>query len=268
MIRRARFRLVTFLIAALSLTAALHAPARADRRFFPFTYSPLLGPQGEFEIESWLTTGHGRSGQGTTYEPRVALEYGFLGRLRAAGYLNFTRTGPEKLGFESPSLEVVYALAEQGSLPADPALYLEVTPARDAVELESKLLLEHQHRRWAYSGNLIGEFEFRRHDDEVLPNGRIMKREFAGEVTGGAAYMVNEHLSLGLESRFRTVHPNFGAQSAAFASVGPAVNVRFGEAQLALGIQPQIWGTPATRGRLNLDEFDRTTVRAIFGIDL
>ena len=105
--------------------------------------------------------------------------------------------------------------------------------------------------------NLIGEFEFRHNDSELQASGAALRREFAGEIAGGIAYEANPHVSLGLESRYRSEHANFGAQSAALIAVGPNVNLRFGETQFGLAVLPQLWGSPQTSGGRTLDAFER-----------
>ena len=244
--------------------------ASADRRYFTYTYSPFLSPAGEFEIESWLTarTGKADPGAGTAWDPRVAFEYGIHDRFSAAAYLNFEKSPHDNFQFHSPSLELIYRFARDGRLAGDPAIYLEATESREALELEPKLLLEQRRGPWISGINLIGELGVRHHDDEVLPSGTVLKHELAGEISSGVGYELNPHVAVSLESRFRSIHPNFGRQSAALLSLGPSVSLKFGEAQFALGILPQIWGSPRTNGSRNLDEFEKVQVRFVMGIEL
>ncbi len=264
------FRCRSWGIAALLVLCALPGVSLADRRYFAYTYSPFLDPPGEMEIETWLTARSGKQGPdvGTQWEPRVEFEYALHGRLGTAAYLNFTKEPGADLKFHSPSIELIYALAERGRIPGDPALYLEASESGDELELESKLLVAHRLERWVSGVNLIGEFEFRHNDEERLPSGKVLKNGFAGEVTAALAYELSPHLSFGIESRYRSEHPNFGGQSGALLAVGPNANVRFGEAQLALGVMPQVWGTPSTSGGRNLKDFERLQVRAILGFEL
>ena len=266
----APFRRWLWSLAALLAISVLCGPARADRRFFAYTYSPFLEPPGEMEVESWLTarTGKQDPGIGTQWEPRLEFEYALHGRLGAAAYLNFLREPGSDLKLHSPSIELIYALAEPGKIPGDPALYLETSESGDELELESKLLLAQRRGRWIGGANLIGEFEFRHNDDELLPSGKVLQNAFAGEITAALAHEFNPHFSLGVESRYRSEHPNFGAQSGAFLSVGPNFNLHFGEVQLAVGVLPQVWGTPGNADHLNLDDFEKVQTRVILGIEL
>lgn len=242
----------------------------ADRRYFTYTYSPFLSPAGEFEVETWLTARSGKAdpGAGTAWDPRVAFEYAIYSRFSAAAYLNFQKEPGSDFKFHSPSLELIYRFADDGKRAGDPAVYFETTESKDALELEPKLLLEQRKGRWISGVNLIGEIELRHNDDEVLPSGKVMKREFAGEVSTGVGYELTPHIAVALESRYRSIHPNFGRQSAALLAVGPSVSLKFDEAQFALGVMPQVWGSPQTNGSRNLDEFEKVQVRVVMGFEL
>ena len=264
-------RLGTWLLAMIALIPlVMPGTAHADRRYFLYTYSPFLDPPGEMEVETWLTAKSGKRdpNAGTKWEPRAEFEYAIHGRLGAAAYLNYVKEPGHRLKLDSPSLELVYRLADPGKIAGDPALYLETTERGDELELETKALLAHRHGRWVSGLNLIGEFEFRHDDEEVLPSGAVLHNAFAGEISGGVAFELNRWVSLGLESRYRSEHPNFGGQAAALVSVGPNVNVRLGEAQLGLAVLPQVWGSPRISGSRNLDEFEKVQVRAVLGIEL
>ena len=253
--------------AVLMLTCST---AHADRRYFLYTYSPFLDPPGEMEIETWLTVKSGKQdpGAGTLWEPRAEFEYAIHGRLGSAAYLNFDKQPGRNLRLVSPSIELIYRLADRGTMMGDPALYLETTESGDELELESKLLFAHRRNRWISGLNLIGDFEFRHNNEELLPSGGVLHNLFAGEVSGGVAFELNRSVSLGLESRYRSEHPNFRRQAAALGSLGPNVNVTMGGAQFGLAVLPQVWGSPKTSGGRNLDAFERVQVRAIFGIEL
>jgi hypothetical protein len=261
---RGRFALVAALALALPGTAA------ADRKYFVETYTPYVAPAGETEIETWLTS---RSGQQDSngklaWDWREELEYGVTDRLTAAAYLNLSRPAGGSLRFDSPSLELIYRLADPGRLPGDPAIYLETTESGKELELEPKLLLAHRARRLVTAVNLIGEFEFRHNDDELLESGAILRKSWAWEVSGGTSYELTHHLAAGLEARYRAEYPNFGPREGAALHLGPAVNLQTGEAQIGLGVLWQATGTPQTSGHLNLADFDRTQVRAVVGVDL
>jgi len=252
----------------LLIGIGLPAAARADRRSFLYTYSPYTESAGVTEAEAWVTAKTGmQSSAGTVWEPRVELEYAVTRRLSAAAYINLVKEPDHAAKLESASIEWILGLAKPGAIAGDPALYLETTVASGEFELEPKLLLGHGQGRWVTAFNLIGEFEFRRNDEELLPNGEVLHRAAAGEVSGGVAYEATPRLSLGIESRYRSEHPNFGPQAAALFSVGPNVNLQFGEVGLGVAWLPRIWGRASTSAGGNLDDFERSQVRTVLGLE-
>jgi hypothetical protein len=221
-------------------------------------------------METWLASHSGQEGSNgrVGWDWRQELEYGVTDRLTAAAYLNFSRPPGGALRFESPSLELIYRLADPGSLPGDPAIYLETTESGEELELEPKLLLGHRVRRLVTAVNLVGEFEFRDNDNEILGSGAVLRNEWAWQLCGGASYEVTHHLSAGLEARYRAEFPNFGPREGSVLHLGPTLNLMTGKTQIALGVLRQVRGTPRTSGELNLADFDRTEVRAVIGVDL
>lgn len=265
----ARWRLAAS-AALMAAFALLPCRAQADRRYFVRSYTPFLAPAGDLELETWLTARSGKqdSTVHTAWDHRVEFEYAQTDRLTLAGLLNFTQDPGGSLRFVSPSIEVIYLLADRGRVFGDPAFYTEVSESGEELEVENKLLLARRSGRLVSVVNLISEIEVRHNDEEKLPGGETMSTHFSGEVTGGISFETSPSLAVGLEGRYRTEHPNFGAQSAAILSLGPTVNFQSGKVQLAVGTQIQLWGNPHPQGRRNLEDFEKMQVRAILGIEL
>lgn len=261
---------VAVMLSVLAAAVSLPRPALADRKYFVESYTPYLAPAGELELETWLTSRSGKEGDLglTTWQWREEFEYAVTNRLTAAGYLNFSQPAGGTLAFGGPSLELIYALGDPGQIPGHPALYFEATESGEELELEPKLLLAHRSRRFVTALNLVGEFEFRHNDLELNEDGSVFRKEWAWKVTGGAAYELGTHVSAALEGRYLAEYPNFGPREGAALFVGPTINLQAGKTQLALGVQRQVRGTPKTSGSLNRDEFERTEVRAIIGLEL
>jgi len=269
--RRSKAPRLSLTAAALSLAVLLGASsAHADRKYFVETYTPYLAPAGELEFETWLTSKSGREGAGggVAWDQREEFEYAVTDRLTAAAYLNFSQPAGGSLAFEAPSFELIYRLGESGRYPGDPALYLETTESGEELELEPKLLLAHRVRRLVSAANVIGEFEFRHNDLELLDDGAVMRKAWAWALTAGTAYELSPNVSAGLEARYRAEYPNFGPRSGAALSLGPCVNLQANKVQIAIGLLRQVSGTPTTKGSLNLADFERTEIRTIIGIDL
>ncbi len=259
----------SLLIAAAAITV-LPLRAAADRRYFLESYTPYLAPAGQLEFETWLTalSGHQDPEVHTAWEQRFELEYAIIDRLTVAGYLNFSQPSGEPLHFDAPSLEFIYQISEPGRVLGDPAVYLETTENGEELELEPKLLLAHRVDRFVSAVNFVGEFEFRHNDEEKLEDGRVLHKEFKGEISCGIAYELSTAVALGLEARYREEYPNFDERAAAILSLGPSFNLQSRRVQLAIGVLPQIWGDPQTSGNKNFVDFEKTQVRAILGITL
>ena len=257
-------------LAVLVALGCIPSTANADRRYFLLTYTPYLDHPGETEVELWGTSRRGKQdpGVGPLLESRLEIERGLSSRLSAAAYFNFARPPGGPLDFESPSLEFIYRPVEVGRVFGDPSLYFEITESGDEFELEPKLLLGRRMNRWIAALNLGGDFEFRHNDEERLASGKVLRNAFIGEVTAGLAYGVGRRMAVGFEARARSEHPNFGRQAAALLSIGPTLNLQLGEAQFAVAVLPQVRGTPRTSGRRNLDDFERTQVRAVLVFEL
>src|SRR5439155_8014579 len=148
------------LIACLMLT--LGGAAHADRRYLLQSYTPYLAPAGtlELEVHSNAFSGRGDS-TGTSWQNRAEFEYAINDRLTGAFYLNFIQSADASSAqrFDGPSIELIWALAERGRIPLDPAAYLEARENGDELEVEPKLLLAHRHGKVVRAVNLIREFE-------------------------------------------------------------------------------------------------------------
>jgi hypothetical protein len=269
--RSAESRRGRWIAAAFFLLAApgWHpTPASADRRYFVGMYTPYVAPKGSMELETWLTamTGKQDPSEHTSWEQREEFEYAITDRLTGSFLLTYDQESGGPLRFDAPSIEFVYQLP--GTIPGDPALYLETRESGEELEFEPKLLLARRVHRLVSAVNFIGEFEFRHNDEELLTDGSVLRKEWAGEIAAGSTLEVGTNLSVGFEARYRAEYPNFGPRAAAIFSLGPTINLQSEKVQLSLGVHPQLWGDPQTKGNLNLVDFERTRVRVILGIDL
>ena len=247
---------------ALAVPASL---ARADGRYFVGTYLSHVDSAGHRELELWSTAFPGQGDStNTDWENRAEIEYAVTNRLTGSIYLNYAQSGapeaPQR--FEGPSLELIYALAEPGRIPLDPAAYLEVRENGDELELEPKLLLSGRMDRWVGAANVIGEFEWHHRNVEGEPETR-KSLAFAA----GLSREVGGWLAVGLEGRYLRESPETGEDPAALF-VGPTINFQADEIGIAVGWQPQLWGSPQSTSSLNLADFPRSEVRMILSVDL
>jgi len=258
------YRLFPTVFAAL-LLALLAAPmAHADRRYFVQSYTPYLAPAGNLEFEAFSNAflGQGDS-SGTAWKNRLEFEYGVSDRLTGAFYFNFVQPAGEGAAttFDGPSIEVIYRLSEPGQLPVDPAAYLEVRANGNELEVEPKLLLAKRIYKLVTVMNVVGEFE-RIHSG---PEAGITEKAF--ELTGGASRELGHNFALGLEAVYNRGFADQGPDASS-VRLGPTINLQSQKVQLAVGWHPQVWGSPASQGSLNLADFPRSEVRLILGVEL
>src|SRR5438876_9099250 len=77
------------IMAAASITALASRHAAADEPLFGFVYTTDLLPQGEFEIEQWLTWRRQKAhGSFNVFEHRTEFSYGVTSDLQLSLYAN------------------------------------------------------------------------------------------------------------------------------------------------------------------------------------
>lgn len=254
-------RVIPALLSILVLALAAH-PSLADRRYFLNVYTSYFEEPRSLEMELWTTAFSGQGDTtGTGWENRMEFEYAVNERLTGAFYLNFVQeAGRESaMRFDGPSLEAIARFGNPGSLPLDPAAYLEVRENGDELEVEPKLILSQRHGALVGALNVVGEIETQHRGH---PSTQTIL-----SLNGGLARDLSGTVAFGIESRYeRGLSGDSGHPAALFA--GPTFNLDPGKIELAVSWQPQLWGTPATRGGLNLSAFARSEVRVVLGMDL
>jgi len=252
---------ILLVLLSLSFVAAT---ARADRRYFVQSYTPYLAPAGNLELETITIAESGQGDStGTSWRNRIEFEYGLTDRLTGAAYLNFVQaSGPgAAMTFDGPSLELIYQFAPPGELPVDVAGYLEVRANGSEVELEPKLLLARRVYKLVGVANVVGEFEHHHAGDEKGATEKNL------DVTFGLSREIGHVVAVGFEA----VYTNAFLDERPDASrllLGPTLNLQTPKIQLALGWHPQVSGSPASSGSLNLTDFPRSEVRLILGVEL
>jgi hypothetical protein len=238
--------------------------AHADRPYFVQSYLPYLDPAGEAELEfhSCANSGRGDS-SATDWSHRIEFEYGLADRLTASAYLNYVQ-GPgtdAPLMLDGPSLELIYQLAKPGHWPVDPAAYLETRVHGSEIELEPKLLLARRNEKLIGVANLIGEFE---HHGSGADQGTTEKNLM---ITAGASRKLGRGWALGIEAVYTHAFLDH-APDASYVLLGPTLELEISRLQLTLGWHPQVSGSPASSGGLNLANFPRSQARLIVGVEL
>jgi len=256
--------ILSFFILLLSFSTNTNA----DRRYFGWSYTAYTLPQNALELEVWNTWSIGKEmGYYYQFQPRFEFEYGVFDRLTASLYFNFDQVitqgnsfQPKSFTFNSTSVEFRYRFTEQNEIFIDPALYFEFAYGGDEIEYEAKVLLSRRIDNLITVLNINGEIE-----REIIESGTESKFE----VTAGAMYEIIPSLALGLEYRNHREYEEIYEEEEYQASfLGPTVNIQTNSFYLTLSFLPQISGSPATSGNLELLGHEKYEFRTILGIDL
>lgn len=254
------------LIIAFILTFSSNS--NADRRYFGWSYTAYTLPQGGFELEVWNTWSIGKEmGYYYQFQPRFEFEYGVLDRLTASLYFNFDQITteansfqPKSFTFNSTSIELRYRFTEQNEIFIDPALYFEIAYGGTEIEYEAKALLSKRIKNLIAVLNINGEIE-----REIIES----ETESKFEITAGAMYEIIPSLALGIEFRNHREYEEIYEEEEYQASfLGPTLNLQTKSFYLTMSFLPQISGSPASSGNLELIGHEKYEFRTILGIDL
>lgn len=216
-----RFRLPVLAAAAAILCAA--APARADRKFYLFTYQYATLPKGAAELETWITREDDDSvARQIDGSLQIEGEFGITDRLDISLYTILEKEGDASLDWDASKIEAKYRLGEAGKWPVDVELYAEYEQpfkVHGWGEPEFKLILAHDFGAVNVAGNLVF---FKPVDDET---GRHLAWE--KEWAAGASYELSPRVNLGVEG-----HGSFTNSS---AKIGPVLSYQAEKAWVALG---------------------------------
>jgi hypothetical protein len=270
-------------LALLASLAALAAPslAAANPRALPFSYPYETLPAGSLEAEQYVDLIPMRVRRelpdGTTDAVvslrsvlQTELEYGLTDRLEVALYFAFRQGGSADtplLRFDGLKQRVRYRFAQQGELPVDLGIYLELAEFHDELEFEEKLLLARRFGRLSILANLWVEQEwyFQTRETKYVYNPTI-----------GATYELSPRVSIGAEYWVRGRFDKTGdATDMSGASESPTRAVHYAGPTLLLQAK-QAWLSVGAYARLDAlgggvridDAFGKVWVRTMLGIDL
>ena len=213
-----------FALALLGAAAVFVAvPARADRKFYLFTYQYATLPKGSAEIETWITREDDDSvPRRIDGQFQIEGEFGLTDRLDISLYTTLTKEGDERLDWDASKIEAKYRLGGAGEWPVDVELYAEYEQpfkVHGWGEPELKLILAHDFGPVNVAGNLIF---FKPVDDET---GRHLS--WRKEWAAGASYEISPRVNLGVEGH--------GSFSESKGKVGPVVSYQGEKAWVAIG---------------------------------
>lgn len=268
------------------ITATLSTPmssARADENMFGYTYGADTLPAGKFEFYNWTTWRHSKDvGEYDAFDIQFELEYGITDRFQTSTYLMFdlrdqAGLDPEEYadisGFEFDGIKQAfkYNVLSTYKDAFGLSFYLEpgwsrfhkITGERiDEFEIETKVIIQKNFRDdtiiWAL--NLTPEFEW------YFPDGESTETEFIMEATTGVSFRVYKKWYAGIETRYHTEFPEYGAQEHQAVFVGP--NIHYGSEKwwFTLTWLPQVWGEPNEAGsHRHFGEHEKSELRLKVG---
>ena len=212
---------------ALGILLALAATARADRKYYLFTYQYATLPKGAAEIETWATReDDDEARKQTDGQLQIEGEFGLTDRLDISLYTVLAKEGDASLDWDAVKIEAKYRLGSSGRWPVDVELYAEYEQpfrVRGFGEPELKLILAHDFGDLNAAGNLI----FVQPVDDATGRHLGWRKEWAG----GASYGLSSRVNLGLEGH--------GSFTESKAKMGPVVSYQGDKAWVALG---PYWG--------------------------
>lgn len=214
--------------AALVLGLLLAASAaRADRKFYLFTYQYATLPKGAAEIETWATREDDDAVSGQLDgQFQIEGEFGITDRLDISLYTAFTKEGDESLDWDAAKIETKYRLGSPGRWPVDVELYAEYEQpfkVHGFGEPELKLILAHDFGDLNFAGNFI----FVQPVDDVTGHHLGWHKEWAA----GASYALSSRVNVGLEGH--------GSFTESRAKIGPDLSYQGDKAWVAIG---PYWG--------------------------
>ncbi len=201
--------------------------ASADRRIFARTYPYMTLPAGGFEVEHYLDADLRRVDDPATaliengYRPswtmQVEFEYGITDRLDFGFYTVFRQKAYDDFALRGAKLRSRYRLLDEGVLPVDLALYLELVYYGDEVKLEEIFILARKFGKVEAAVNFKLEEEFAFEGPET---------EFEFEFVPSAAvgYHLTPRLALALEW-YGVLEVEHGEAEGFINFLGPAVSV-------------------------------------------
>jgi hypothetical protein len=236
------------------LCAAFPSIAVANPHPLPYSYPYQTLPKGKIEVEEiadLIPMRVAREKDDGTRDAVTAvrsqlqteLEIGVSDRLELALYFSFHQSATADtpaMRFDGMKQRLRYRFAEEGDLPLDMGVYLEVAELYNEIELEEKLLLS---RRFGYLTTVCNlwveqEYYFQTQEWKLIYNPTL-----------GAVYELSPNLMLGLEywARGRFNHSDSAVGQGTSDSpnaprhyLGPTILLQSGEAWWSTGVYARL----------------------------
>ena len=192
-------RCQTPLLVVLVSLAAVDGSTSASPRQLPFTYPYVTTPAGMAEIEQYidivptdLAQDAGGDSTRLRFDLQTELELGLSDRWELGFYLVGRQPADGPFAFRGLKQRLRGRFADEGDLPVDLGVYLEVSELADALELEQKLIVAKRFGALLLAANLSFE--------QAVPyaGGEV---EVVFNPSAGLSWAASPAVSLGLEYR-------------------------------------------------------------------
>jgi len=267
----------TLAVAIGLFCSALSLVAAANPHPLPYSYPYQTLPKGRVEVEEiadLIPMRVAREKEDGTRDAVTAvrsqlqteLEIGVSDRLELALYFSFHQSATADtpaMRFDGMKQRLRYRFAEEGDLPLDMGVYLEVAELYNEIEIEEKLLLS---KRFGYLTTVCNlwveqEYYFQTQEWKLIYNPTL-----------GATYEFSPNLMLGLEywarGRFnksdaQTV-ANSDSPTAARHYLGPTILLQSGEAWWSTGVYARL--DNLTQSAQAEDPYGKVWIRTMVGL--
>ena len=273
------------ILSAIAAFATLATGLQADENYFGYTYGSETLPKGRWEIYQWVTSRTGKAdGTYRALDLQTEIEHGFTDRLQGSLYLNALKHDiarvtdfhdRDQVRFNGLQGALKYSLKSPYKDGYGLAVYLEPGYKRysaksgdrvDIFFLEPKVILQKNFLEdsLVWAANFSAEFE-REHN--------LGEREWESELelqfSTGLSYRFAPNWFAGVEalatSAFERMHLDALGEYAVFA--GPNLHYANKKWWATLTVLPQLTGWPETKGRRDLEHFEKLQVRLKLGFN-
>ena len=283
------------MVLGLGLAGLAATSAKADERYFGYTYAAEPMPKGETEVELWATDRRGKAdGHFDAQDYRIELEHGLTDRLTVAGYVNLAShhirglepdfdDADRDFAFRGLSAEFKYNVLSPYKDGFGLTLYAEPAWSRihgggekgTEYELELKAIFQKNFLDdqliWATNLTFEPEWEKEVEIDETTGETEAeWEKELKLEVSTGLSYRVAPGWFAGIEGRYASVYPGWtnGLHRETYAVfAGPTVHYAAKKWWATASFMPQLFGKPSPNRSLALDEFEKREFRLILGYE-
>ena len=267
----------TLTVATGLICSAFSLTAAANPHPLPYSYPYQTLPKGRVEVEEiadLIPMRVAREKDDGTRDAVTAvrsqlqteLELGVSDRLELGLYFSFHQSATADtpaMRFDGMKQRLRYRFAEEGDLPVDMGVYLEVAELYNEIEIEQKLLLS---KRFGYLTTVCNlwveqEYYFQTQEWKLIYNPTL-----------GTSYEFSPNLMLGLEYWARGRFNEADAQNAANSDsptaarhyLGPTILLQAGEAWWSTGVYARL--DNLTQSAQADDPYGKVWIRTMVGL--